>query len=163
MKFSKLIWLFRAWKFSSENGNIKAEHVILHNLIRGKPAKLGFTAITNEVKIANGQAEFYGYELALIEIQMMRGHAQDYLNYIDPDFLIDEYNKHGKKRYKRKSLFLQISHGYAEYCKNSIVRFLQPFQNNSLNNLERYYSHRGIGINLTIEDFLELTECLEDK
>lgn len=45
-------------------GWISLEHHILYNIIRNKPLQLGFTPITNKVKLANGANPCYAYQSA---------------------------------------------------------------------------------------------------
>ena len=49
------------WKNTNEHS---ATELILYNLLRGFPAKRGFTPITNKNKLANGATEWCNFESA---------------------------------------------------------------------------------------------------
>lgn len=50
-----------AWKNTNEHG---ATELIVYNLLRGFPAKRGFTPITNKIKLANGSKEWCNFDSA---------------------------------------------------------------------------------------------------
>ena len=52
------------WKAFVALENPSASHMILRNLLLGKPLKNGFTPITSKKKLANGHRAFYGFECA---------------------------------------------------------------------------------------------------
>lgn len=67
-------------------GNIKAEHHILYNILRGKPYDLGFTPITNYNKLANGAYINQGLFTAMIYLKLHLKLAADINanNYVAP-------------------------------------------------------------------------------
>lgn len=53
-----------AFRARAKAGSISSPDMVLYNIVRGKPANHGFTAITNTRKLQNGADRWEGYKQA---------------------------------------------------------------------------------------------------
>ncbi|KVP96941.1 hypothetical protein WJ97_14060 [Burkholderia ubonensis] len=73
-----------AWRAYVATGKADAAAFILQAILRGRNPKLGFTPVTNAVKLANGQFAWQGYSAALSQL---RGQLGSYVHAIWPELM----------------------------------------------------------------------------
>lgn len=85
-----------AAKFASKanSDSLAAHTMILHNILRNKDARRGFTPITNPTKLSNGADEWQGYKFArqtlLSSLRRNRAELSKYIGIEVTDDLIQQ-------------------------------------------------------------------------
>ena len=68
-----------------------ASDMLLQNLLRGREAKRGFTAVTNNVKLnQGGQHPFYGYNLAVLHLRYLLRSNRNWIRTTFGSFITDQ-------------------------------------------------------------------------
>jgi hypothetical protein len=110
------------------DGWINAPHIVLYNIIRGKPVTNGFTPISNSIKVNNNRYTMYTCWRATVELQTHVEHAQRLVRIIQQIkegklHIVSDYK--GRPPIKEKDSVIEQSR--IDALHRDLNEFLQPF------------------------------------